>query len=96
MLGRRAPDLVPEGRDAVIAFDVEPVYWLRYQALLSPAGTRLGRDGALIQPHPADGSAVIEAICRPSAKRCQSSNLSPQTPDDECRPRWRSPSGCCC
>lgn len=50
MLGRRAPDLVPEGRDAVIALDVEPVYWLRYQALLSPAGTRLG---ARWRPDPA-------------------------------------------
>ncbi len=42
MLGRRSPDLVPEGRDAVIALDVRPDYWLRYQALVSPAGTRLG------------------------------------------------------
>ncbi|MEC7247607.1 MAG: GTPase HflX, partial [Cyanobacteriota bacterium] len=32
MLGRRSPDLNPEGRDAVIALDVEPVDWLRYQA----------------------------------------------------------------
>jgi len=42
MLGRRSPDLVPEGRDAVIALDVEPVDWLRYQALVAPGGTRLG------------------------------------------------------
>ena len=62
ILGRRSPDLVPEGRDAVIALDVKPVDWLRYQALLSPGGTRLGARWRLIQPHPADGSAVIGVI----------------------------------
>ena len=50
MLGRRSPDLVPEGRDCVIALDVKPVDWLRYQALLSPGGTRLG---ARWRPDPA-------------------------------------------
>jgi len=47
--GRRSPDLAPEGREAVIALDVQPKVWLRYQALVSRSGTRAG---ALWVPDP--------------------------------------------
>ena len=47
--GHRSPDLAPEGRDAVIALDVLPESWLRYQAAVSRSGTR---SGALWNPDP--------------------------------------------
>ena len=47
--GHRPPDLAPEGRDAVIALDVLPESWLRYQAAVSRSGTR---SGALWNPDP--------------------------------------------
>ena len=39
---RRSPELVPDGRDAVIALDVQPESWLRYQAVISRSGIRSG------------------------------------------------------
>ncbi|KZR88473.1 GTPase HflX [Synechococcus sp. MIT S9509] len=47
--GRRSPDLVPDGRDAVIALDVQPQSWLRYQAVIARSGIR---SGALWLPDP--------------------------------------------
>jgi len=47
--GRRSADLAPEGRDAVIALDVLPESWLRYQAAVSRSGIR---SGALWVPDP--------------------------------------------
>lgn len=38
--GKRSPDLMPEGRDAVIALDVQPQGWLRYQAAVARGGDR--------------------------------------------------------
>lgn len=40
--GHRSPDLIPEGREAVIALDIRPALWLRYQAVVSRSGTRAG------------------------------------------------------
>ena len=47
--GHRSADLAPEGRDSVIALDVLPDSWLRYQAAVSRCGIR---SGALWVPDP--------------------------------------------
>ena len=69
--GRRSPDLVPDGRDAVIALDVQPESWLRYQAVTSRGGTR---SGSLWVPEPmADcGWTCSETGDLPMLCSCQS------------------------
>ena len=80
--GRRSPDLAPEGRDAVIALDVLPQSWLRYQAVVSRSGIR---SGALWVPDPRSGCgwSCCETGDLMLLSSCESSEEGTGPPSDQ-------------
>ncbi len=67
--GKAGIDLQPDGRDAVVALDLQPETWLRFQAAPSTGGGHLA---SLWQPDPAIDSGWHQAIIGSLQELCES------------------------